>query len=117
MNRPEQDMQRAVFQHLAARAAPGVVAWHPPNGGARSKIEGAIFKGIGVKPGVPDVNAVKGGKFYGLELKAKGGTLSLKQIDMQAALREAGAEIGVATSLDEALEWLEERGLLTGRAK
>jgi hypothetical protein len=32
-NRPEQAIQRAVFAHLGARPAPGVFAFHVPNGG------------------------------------------------------------------------------------
>lgn len=114
MNRPEQDMQRAIFKHIAARGAHNAVFWHCPNGGKRSKIEAAIMKGLGVKPGVPDINAVMDGRFFALELKAPGGAMSIPQIDMQRSLRDAGAVIGVARSLDEAIDWLEEHGLLKG---
>ena len=62
--RPEQQIQRAVFQHLTIRAAPGTYAFHSPNGGWRSRVEGAVLKGMGVKAGVPDIIAVKGGKCY-----------------------------------------------------
>jgi hypothetical protein len=44
--RPEAAIQRAVFQHLRTRGAPGVFAFHPANGGWRSPIEGAIFRGL-----------------------------------------------------------------------
>ena len=37
--RPEQIIQRAVFDHLRARAARGVFAFHVPNGGYRKPIE------------------------------------------------------------------------------
>jgi hypothetical protein len=43
-HRPEQQIQRAVFQHLHQRGAPDVFAFHPANGGWRSAVEGAIFK-------------------------------------------------------------------------
>jgi hypothetical protein len=45
--RPEDAIQRAVFQHLRARAAPGVFAFHVPNGGYRKPVEAAIMKGLG----------------------------------------------------------------------
>jgi hypothetical protein len=32
---PEAAIQRAVFVHLRTRGAPGVFAFHPPNGGYR----------------------------------------------------------------------------------
>jgi hypothetical protein len=63
-NRP---IQRAVFEHLRVRSAPGIFAFHPPNGGWRWHIEAAILKGLGVRAGVPDVIAVKDGRIYGLE--------------------------------------------------
>lgn len=34
---------------------PGVLIFHVPNGGARSKTEGLKFKQMGVTPGVPDL--------------------------------------------------------------
>jgi hypothetical protein len=42
----ESAIQKAVFQHLAARGCG--VAFHVPNGGWRSPIEAAILKGMGV---------------------------------------------------------------------
>lgn len=51
----EQVIQRAVCQHLRQRSANGVVWWHTPNGGRRSPIEAAIFKGLGVCAGVSDL--------------------------------------------------------------
>jgi hypothetical protein len=49
---PEAQIQRAVIQHLKARAVPGLVYFHVPNGGSRGKIEAAKFKAMGVRPGV-----------------------------------------------------------------
>ena len=48
----ESDIQRAVCQHLDARAAHGLVWFHPANGGWRHRVEAARFVGLGVKPGV-----------------------------------------------------------------
>jgi hypothetical protein len=70
IRRPEQTIQRAVFEHLAVRRAPGTFAFHVPNGGWRSRAEAAILKGLGVVAGVPDVILVCDGRVYALELKA-----------------------------------------------
>lgn len=65
--------------------------FHIPNGGARSKAEGAIFKAMGVKSGVPDLflpvpmelvrddgySAISSGLF--IEMKAHGGRVQPNQ--------------------------------------
>src|SRR5262249_23601642 len=66
--RPEDAIQRSVFAHFAVRGTPGSFAFHPANGGWRSRVEAAILKGLGVRAGVPDVIAVKDGRTYALEL-------------------------------------------------
>jgi hypothetical protein len=112
----EAQIQRAVFQHLKARGAPGVFAFHPANGGYRKPIEAAILKGMGLVAGVPDLIAIHQGRVYGLELKAEGGKPTAKQVETIAAMQMAGAIAGVAVGLDAALRWLEECGLLRGQA-
>ena len=116
MIRLEQQIQRAVFAHLRQRSAPGVFAFHVPNGGYRRKIEAAIMKGLGVMPGVPDVIAIKEGRLYALELKAEGGRLTEAQEQTLIDLRAAGAMATHAHGLDQALRVLEGWGLLRGRA-
>jgi hypothetical protein len=101
--RPEQLIQRTVFDHLRTRAAPGVFAFHVPNGGYRKPIEAAIMKGLGVKAGVPDVIAIHQGRVYGLELKAEGGRATQKQLEAVAAMEAAGAHCCVAQGLDRAI--------------
>ena len=113
----EQTIQREVFRHLRARAAPGVFAFHPPNGGYRKPVEAAIMKGLGVRAGVPDVFIVRDGRCFAIELKAEGGRASDKQLATIAALREAGAFTCIAEGLDRALACLEAWGILRGRAK
>jgi hypothetical protein len=112
---PEATIQSAVFAHLRARGAPGVFAFHPANGGYRTRIEAAILKGMGVVAGVPDVFAVHNGRCFALELKAEGGRATDKQLACIAALREAGALCAIAEGLDRALACLEGWGLLRGR--
>jgi hypothetical protein len=87
MNRPEQALQRAVFQHFYLRARPGVFAFHPANGGWRSRVEAAILKSLGVRAGVPDAG-----------LKAPGGRLTAIQKAVHDAMRAAGAMVATRRS-------------------
>jgi hypothetical protein len=57
--RPEQQLQRAVIDHLRWRAPADVWFAHYPAGGQRSPIEAAILKGMGVRPGTPDLLLLK----------------------------------------------------------
>ena len=113
---PEAAIQRAVFQHLRARGAPGVFAFAVPNGGYRRTVEAAILKGIGVVAGVPDIIAIHEGRVYALELKAEGGRATPKQQEAIAAMEAAGAFTAIAEGLGRALAVLEAWGLLRGRA-
>ncbi len=113
---PESAIQRAVFDHLRVRAAPGVFAFHPANGGYRRPIEAKILQGLGVRAGVPDVVAIHKGRCYGLELKTEGGRPTPKQIQAIAAMEAAGAVCCVAEGLNRALACLEAWGLLRGHA-
>lgn len=115
-HRPEDAIQRAVFQHLKARSAPGVFAFHVPNGGHRKPIEASILKGLGVQAGVPDIMIIRAGHAYALELKAETGKLSPTQIETHEKLRAAGVDTHVAYGLNAALEWLERFSFLKGRA-
>jgi hypothetical protein len=58
----------------AARGVSGLFAFHVPNGGWRTRTEGAILKGAGVVAGVPDIILINAGRTYALELKADGGS-------------------------------------------
>jgi hypothetical protein len=114
--RPEDAIQRAVFEHLRTRSAPGVFAFHVPNGGKRKPIEAAIMKGLGVTAGVPDVIAIKDGRAYGLELKSADGRPTPRQIETLQKMQAAGATVALAQGLDAALAKIEEWGLVRGRA-
>jgi hypothetical protein len=114
---PEDAIQRAVFQHLRARAAPGVFAFHPANGGYRKPVEAAIMKGLGVVAGVPDVIVIHEGRCYALEIKAPGGRATPKQLAAVAAMEAAGAFTAIAEGLDRALAILEAWRLLLGRSQ
>jgi hypothetical protein len=114
MTRPEQEIQRAVVQHLAIRGARDCFSFHVPNGGWRSRVEASIMKGLGVRAGVPDIIAIKNGRAYALELKGPGRRLTAVQREAHAALTAAGATVASAGSLDEALAQLETWALCHG---
>ena len=115
-SRPEDLIQRTLFQHYHARKAPGTFAFHVPNGGKRKPIEAAIMKGLGVTAGVPDIIAIRAGHTFALELKAEGGKPSEKQIEVMATMEAAGATVTLATGLDAAIAQLEAWGILRGVA-
>jgi len=111
----EQQIQSAVFEHLRVRGAPGIFAWHPFSGGYRRPIEAAIYKSLGARAGLPDVMVLHRSKLFCLELKKEGGRVTDKQLATIAALREAGAFVGIAEGINRAIACLEAWGLLVGR--
>jgi hypothetical protein len=114
----EQEVQRAVIDHLRWRGQRDAYWFHVGNGGWRSPAEARVFAGLGVRPGVPDLILIRAGTTYGLELKAdNGGRLSDAQRDAQEAMRLAGAIVHTAVGLDDAIGWLEQHSLLRGRAQ
>jgi len=110
--RPEQQLQRAVIEHLRWRGVPGLWWCHYPAGGFRSAIEAAIFKSLGTTAGVPDLLLVYRGQLYGLELKNDNGRLSDTQAATHDAMKRAGAVVETAYGLDQALAHLITWGLL-----
>lgn len=76
-----------------------------PNGGARHKAVAAAMKAEGVKAGVPDLDLpVARGAYHGLriELKAKGGRLSVDQAQWIEALSAEGYLARVCTGWEAA---------------
>lgn len=111
----EESVHRAVVSALCVGAPRDVVWWHIPNGGSRSRSEAGRFRAMGVKPGVPDLQFIRGGRVYFLELKSTQGRESEAQGAMRARLLLAGAVCHVAHGLDAALAWLKKEGLLSCR--
>jgi hypothetical protein len=112
--RPEDQIQKAVLEHLRLRGPRTAYWFHVANGGGRSPIEASILKGLGVRAGVPDLIIIHDGKTFGLELKADGNRPTKLQIEAQDAMRAAGAEVAVAVGLDAAIKQLEIWQLLKG---
>lgn len=79
---------------------------HSPNGGHRSKREGAVFRGMGVRPGFPDLiypAPVGGYSGVAFELKTVSGRLSDEQRDWLAWLESQGYMVAVPRSVGELL--------------
>jgi len=121
---PETELQRTVVKHLEARAVPGLVWWHTPQGNKLGgkisakgiAIQGAINKSLGVKRGVSDLVFLHDGRFYCLELKAEGRTPTEDQLRFIDDVNAAGGFACWCAGLDAALRILEQWGLLRGRA-
>ena len=105
----ESEIQRAVFDHLRARAFPDVVFWHCPNDLSSRRKPGFLA-------GVSDVNAVHKGKFYALELKKDGGRPSVEQLKFVSRINATFAYAAVAEGLPQALGMLEAWNLIREEA-
>lgn len=119
----EDKLQAAIAAHLTARASSDVLWWHTPNGGSRNAIEAAKLRRMGVKPGIPDLLLLVGGRLHALELKtAKQGSrakgrLSAHQMIVLDAMGRQGVRVAVAYGLDEALAQIEAWGLFRSTMK
>src|SRR5690349_16401504 len=98
VNRPEQQLQKAIKQYLDY-AAPPLFAFHPANGGKRNFKEAVQFKSMGVVAGVPDfVICAPEGKVYFIELKIGKNDLSDEQVKVLAKLANLGFNYSVCRS-------------------
>jgi len=112
--RREQEFQIALVRLLNVALTPETRFFHVPNGGYRTKAEGGILKAMGVKPGMFDLVFLHRLNFgdisvccaFGLELKSADGDLDENQREVHADLAQLGMPIGVAHTIDEALEQL-----------
>jgi hypothetical protein len=114
MKSEEHDVQKAICKYLDIRK---VCYWAVPNGGSRSKIEGAKLKATGTKSGVPDITIVHDGLYYGLEVKKPStstpkGYLSKNQKEMISKIEKAGGEVKVVYSVADVVECTMTWGLL-----
>jgi len=105
-------VDQVVIQHPdLGRIRVGEYFAHIPNGGARSAIEAAIFKGQGVRPGWPDYTLdIPIGRYHGfrLELKAAGGDKpDQAQLDILRRLELAGYCVAVSWGFDDARRAIE----------
>src|SRR5262249_29541325 len=111
--RTERQIQRDVLHNLEWRAPAGTTWYHIPNGGYRRPVEAAILKSLGVVAGMPDLAVIQNGRSFFLELKSARGRLSENQKACHERLRDAGCVVGVAGSVDQALDLLQTWGVLS----
>lgn len=65
-----------------------------------------ILQGLGAAKGIPDRIAVKDGRFFAIEVKAKNGRLSTYQKLFRDRLEHAGGVYIEARSVDDVMELL-----------
>jgi hypothetical protein len=111
MKRPEQELHRAAYNYIRY-AAPSILCFHVPNGGKRSVIEAAIFKSMGVLPGVADlILSWKDGK-GAIEFKAGNGKQTDHQIAFHKKWVDLGGKYALCRSLDEVQDALKRWGVI-----
>jgi hypothetical protein len=92
---------------LFRRKFPGVLIFAIPNGGGRSKAQGAKLKAEGVVPGVPDLFVPEWALF--VEMKtAKNGRLSKPQKEIIPQLEKCGYRVIIGYGVDDAIKQLKE---------
>lgn len=108
---PEDSIQRSIV--IAARYVlrPGVIMFHVPNGGKRSKAEAGRFKALGVLAGVADLQFLAEGRPYFIEVKTESGTQSAAQKDFHSACRQQGIPYVICRDVEGALKCLKDWGL------
>lgn len=112
--RSEDDEQSAVIQWAKLHETRWPVLgdlFHAPNGGSRPGREGAKFRRLGVRRGVPDLqmpapNYKTGAHGLFIEMKAEGGRLSPEQKAMLERLKRRGYCAEVCYGADEAISVL-----------
>lgn len=115
MRHPESQLQQAIITwwscaHRGLGISDVRMLFAIPNGGARSKITGAILKAEGVRAGVPDLFVcVPRGGFHGLylELKSPIGRLRPDQVTFMASATSQGYLCEVSRDFSHATKFIE----------
>jgi VRR-NUC domain len=97
----EARIQAAIVEWIRT-VAPGVICFHVPNGGYRTKAEAARMKWIGVLSGIPDLVLLGcDGTTWLIEVKAGGGSLSAEQVAIRDRCVALRIPFVVAKSIDD----------------
>lgn len=110
--REEQQLQQAVAKFLDNVLLPEVM-WTAIGHGGGGATRGAILKGMGLKPGWPDIIVATRllPDVLGIELKAKDGVLSKEQKKVHEGLRAIGWRMTVCRSIEEVAKALDVYGI------
>jgi len=110
MQEVEHKLQKAIVEYLEIRR---ICYWAVPNGGHRKLSVAKKMKAEGVKAGVPDITIIHDGKYYGIEIKKpktqtpKGYLSPIQRVRIQQ-IEKAGGKVGVAYSVDDVYQLLED---------
>lgn len=91
----EKEAQVSIMDYLAARR---IFHYRNNSGALRDKTDRPVFFGT---PGSPDIVAVIGGRYIGIEVKGSGSKQSEKQIEFQKGLEAAGGGYILARSIED----------------
>lgn len=108
---PESTLHKDIAKLLEVAAPRRVMWWHTPNGEKRDKVTAAILKGMGVKPGVPDLLLYDTltGYLHVIEVKAADGYLSdAQKAWMEKFTSSPTGRYAVARSVDDVVQILED---------
>jgi len=87
------DIQKQIMEYLSRS---GYLAWKNHNIGIKGRT-------IGYLKGLPDIFALKNGRFFVIEVKGKGDKLSIEQENWIAKMTYYGAVAIVAKSLEDVI--------------
>ena len=93
--------EQSLFVQWFRRSFPGVRIFAIPNGGGRSRSQGAKLKMEGVSAGVPDLFIPHGTIWVEMK-RAKGGSVSAEQKDWHRYLTEIGHTVVVGYGFSDA---------------
>lgn len=110
----EEQLRAVCVQHLTLRPLPGMVWW--TSGDTRHSPETGRFNALAVKPGIPDVFALRDGQLFALGLRRETSRDGPPRFSMIEYLAAAGAQTAAAYNIKDALATLEEWGLLEKNA-
>jgi hypothetical protein len=109
----ESALQAQVAAYLDRFIRPGLRWSAIENGGKRHLLTAVRLKKNGVKAGTPDIFVMMPeGRIAWLELKIKGGALSLPQKEFRDTAKRLGHHWAIAKTLDEAIVYLGGIGIL-----
>lgn len=98
----EKDIQKSILEFLDFRS---ILAYRQNSGAFVDKAK--HFYRFASMNGLPDIVAVIGGRYIGIEVKKPGGKLREAQKTFREALEESGGIYWVFDSLDEAVDTIE----------
>ena len=113
----EQSIHETVWALFQAFKAPGALIFHVPNGEKRGPRVAAKLARMGVVAGVPDFVCMARGRVCFLELKRAKGRVSTAQAEFCGQAYAHGVTTHVARSVEEAVEFLQNIGVLRADIK